>query len=517
MSFKRLLIAILVASGFGSLQAMNMVDPTFKELLERALIDRAAYEDFRNHFNSDMCNVDELFIEPGKTVGQRISEALVTHPNTAILVARVVHCRRTDKRSVIRTLYKAYENGYAVLDAIAYWAPYAQPDVDRYHYQDPAKKCDKSIADRIAERLDVDETREETLAVARLLQGFRTNKGSVFYTLFRAYESGQDVLDDLKSWIKMFPLDVDQFYYNSKSKQTIGERITELLRAKETRKEALEIAIIVDPKRSDRNSVMQTLYQAYENDSTALEDLEDWLNQFEEADDIDTIDYDPAKPGKTIGDRVGERLNMNAQSKDTSVKEIASSVFSSLGNPFGAFFSRKKGAGAVGAPARKDSQRFRELSANEHRKEALAFAKLVQRVRSNKHSVLLTLFKAYETDSTVFEDLKEWQGFVKADVSKIYYDSDKKVTLAQRIEALKRDDVSNLFKLSPATSSDITIDKEPIKKDRKKNNDGTWSLGKKVGAVGALVAGAGLVYYFMSSKGPKNTLSQKPQALPAAA
>ncbi len=515
MPLKRFLIIILVVSGFGSMQAMDMVDPTFKELLERALIDRAANEDFRNHFNGDMCNVDELFIEPGKTVGQRISEALVTHTNTAVLVARIVHCRRTDKRSVIRTLYKAYENGYAVLDAIAWWVPYAQPDIDRYHYQDPAKKSDKTIADRITERLDVDETREATLAVAELFQPYRSLECSVFHTLYRAYESGQDVLDDLKSWIKKFPLDVDQFYYNGKSKQTMGERITELLRAKETRKEALEIAIIVDTQRSNRRSVMQTLYQAYESDPTTLEDLENWLNEFEEeADNIDTIDYDPAKPGKTIGDRLAERLNMNAQSKDTSVKETAPSVFSSLGNPFGAFFSKKKGAGAVGAPVSKDSQRFTELSANEHRKEALAFAKLAQRTRSNKHSVLVTLFKAYEKDTTVFADLKEWQDFVKADSSKIYYDSDKKVTLAQRIETLKRDDVSNLFKLSPATPN---IDKKVYKVDRKITHDGKWSMGKKAGVVGALIAGAGLVYYFMNAKDSKNTISQKPQTLPAAA
>ncbi len=519
MLLKRFLIIILVVSGFGSMQAIDMIDPISKELLERALVDQGAFEDFRDHYRNDMYNVDKLLIEPDKTAGQLIADHLVTHAKTALKVAELVHSKRTNRVSVIRTLYRAYENGQTVWDDLVYWVKFARPDVDKVHY-DPVNG-DMTIGQHITKRLKDRRTRKEALAVAELLQGTRTNKNTVFRVLYKAYEIDREVLNDLESWFQKFPLDVDRCYYapaKQGDKTTIGEHILERLRDKATRKEALEVACIVDLERSRHQSVIQTLYRAYEVDPTALEDLENWFDCFEEGgDDIDYVDYDSTKPGKTIGDRIAERLNIKAHSKNAHKKGRLASAFESLYHVVFDAFATKKELFVVDTDPATGELLYDGLSAHEHRKEALAFAKLAQRGRSKKHSVTLTLFKAYEQDPTVFADLKEWQDFVKADSSKIYYDSDKKITLAQRIEALKRDDVSNLFKLSPATPSDITIDKEPIKKDRKKNNDGKWSLGKKVGAVGALVAGAGLVYYFMNAKDSKNTLSQNPQTLPAAA
>ncbi len=397
MSFKRLLITILVVSGFGSLQAMNMVDPTFKELLERALVDHTAYRAFQDYYRRDTFDVDDRLIEPGKTVGQFINEALVND--------RLDKAVRRHK--VVFSLTK------------------------------------------------------EALAVAKLVYVKRSDKSSVTRTLYKGHECGLVVLDELEDWIKYARPDVDKLYYDAaKRDMTIGEHLTKRLQEKETRREAIKVADIVYVDRSNYQSVLQTLYKAYENDSTALEDLHYWFDLFlEGGEDIDTIDFDPARPGKTIGDRVTERL-----------------------------------------------------STNEHRKEALAFAKLAQGVRSRKNSVLVTLFKAYEKDSTVFADLKEWQDFVKADVSKIYYDSAKKITIAQRVATLKRDDVTSIFKQSKAAP-------DAQAKSTGKSDDGkkaTWSMRKKVGVVGALIAGAGLLYYYTNYKNPKNAVSDKSQ-LPAAA
>ncbi len=399
MVLKRLLIIVLGVSGFGSMQAMDMVDPTFKELLERALVDHTAYKAFQDYYRRDTFDVDDRLIEPGKTVGQFINEGLVNErldkvvrrhkvvfslTKEALAVAKLVYVKRSDKPSVTRTLYKGHESGLVVLDELEDWVEYARPDVDKLYY-DPAKRD-----------------------------------------------------------------------------MTIGEHLTKRLQEKATRREAIKVADILYVDRSNYQSVLQTLYKAYENDLTALEDLHYWFDLFlEGGEDIDAIDFDPARPGKTIGERVTERL-----------------------------------------------------STNEHRKEALAFAKLAQGVRSRKNSVLVTLFKAYEKDSKVFADLREWQEFVQADSSKIYYDSAKKITIAQRVAGLKRDDVTNIFKLSKSAPSDANAKPKANADDAKKAK---WSMSKKAGIVGALIAGAGLLYYYMNYKDPKNTISEKPQTLIAAA
>ncbi len=350
MPFKQLIIAILMISGLGSTQAMNMVDPTFKEHLEKALVDFNAYTGFKYHFINNMCDVDTLCIEPGKTVGQLIDEALLTNTQKALFIAQVVQCRRTDRGAVIRTLYRAYEE-----DSMALWY--------------------------------------------------------------------------LKDWL----------------------------------------------------------------------DIGRYLN-FYDPGDIDSTDYDTENPGKTIGDRIAEHLSMSEKAQK---KGVLAAVFGAL---------RSLADVHVSKPTDDSTGKDKTKSMNELRKKALDFAKLAQYSRSNKHSVSVTLFKAYENDPTLFADLKEWQDFVKADVRTIYYDASKTRTLAQRIDALKRDDVSNLFKISNAT---LTKPNPILESPPKSNNDdkkAKWSMGKTLG-VTALVASAGLLYYYMSNKDSKKNLVDQPQAL----
>ncbi len=262
----------------------------------------------------------------------------------------------------------------------------------------------------------------------------------------------------------------------------------------------LEVARIVYSEDASGQSKLQTLYKLYEKDPTVLKDGEYWFETFFDAgEDIDKVDFDPAHPGKTIGDRITERLNINPKRKKAPKKGVFASALDFV---LRAFVSERDLVDR--ATGDKTVDGFAEdVSPTEHRKEALAFAKLAQRARSNKDSVLVTLFKAYEKDPSVFADLMEWQDFVKADVSKIYYDSLRTITLAQRIESLDRDDLSNLFKLSRTTLSPT--------KPGKNAKSSKWSMGEKV-AVGALAAGAGLLCYYMLNKDPKNLGSDKQHA-----
>ncbi len=224
---------------------------------------------------------------------------------------------------------------------------------------------------------------------------------------------------------------------------TIGQLISHRLYYQQ-REGVLAVAKLIQNHRSNKSDVFRQLYKAQVIDPTALKDLKDWFEQFPL--DVDMVNHDPAHRGKTFGESIAERLKMNVA-----------------------------------------------------RKDALAVAKLVQGARTSKESVLRTLYTAYEKDQTIFGYLKEWQEFVKADVKVIRFDPARPETIAERIQALNRDDLLKLFNLP------------------KTNNDGKktqWSMGRKVG-VAALTACACLLYYYMNSK-DKNKLSEQPQ-LPAAA
>ncbi len=236
-------------------------------------------------------------------------------------------------------------------------------------------------------------------------------------------------------------VDVDTIM--SRDGVTIGQLISHRLYYKQ-REGVLAVAKLIQNRRSNKSDVFRQLYKAQVIDPTALKDLKYWFDQFPL--DVDTVVHDPVHPGKTFGECIAQRLRLHSA-----------------------------------------------------RKGALAVAKLVQGARTEKESVLRTLYKAYEIDQSVFGDLKEWQEFVKVDVKVIRFDPACSETIAERIQALNRDDLLKLFNLP------------------KTNNDGKkmqLSMGKKVGVV-VLAAGAGLLYYYMNSK-DKNKLSEQPQ-LPAAA
>ncbi len=453
MSLKRFIIVGLVISGFGSVQAV--IDQVTEELLDRAVQDQKHFEAFEEHFRANPFDVDELMYTLGVTVSQHINTFLGTqHRAAALTVARLVLNESSDKSSVFRELYKLHEEDQTVLADLEHWIEDFPDDlyldVDDIYY-DPANEDGGTIGEHIVDRLKTKDTRKAALDVAILVDEYRANRDIVMQTLYAAYEKDHTVLEDIKKWIVAFEGadDVDEIDYNPQDPgKTIGDRITERLRTQRDKKEALAVAAVVQEARSCKKVIFRELFKDYLCDNAVYAELEGWFLKFPL--DIDMVFYDRAKRIETIGDRLAKHLRTNT-----------------------------------------------------HRKEALAVAKLVQGARSLKNSVLLTLFKACEKDPTVFSDLKEWQEFVKADVSKIYYDSAKKITIAQKVAALNRDDVSNLFKHSTIT--------QPV--DGKKAK---WSMGKKVGVVTALAAGAGLLYYLMNNKDSKNKLSEQPQ-LPAAA
>ncbi len=453
MLLKRFIMVGLIISGSGSVQAV--IDQVSGDLLDRAVQDQRHFEAFEEHFRANPFDADELMYTLGVTVSQHINTFLGTHRAAALTVARLVLNKSSDKSSVFRELYKLHEKDQTVLADLEHWIEDFPDDlyldVDDIDY-DPADKDAGTIGEHITKRLKVRDTRKAALDVAMLVDEYRADRNIVMQTLYAAYEKDQTVLEDIKKWIVAFEGadDVDEIDYNPEDPgKTIGDRITERLRTQWHKKEALAIAAVVQGARSCKKVIFRELYKDYELfcDNAAYAELEDWFVKFPL--DIDTVFYGSAKRTETIGDRIAKHLRTNT-----------------------------------------------------HRKEALAVAKLVQGARSQKNSVLLVLYKAYEKDPTVFVELKEWQEFVKADVSKIYYDSAKKITIAQKVAALSRDDVSNLFKHSTIT--------QPV--DGKKAK---WSMGKKVGVVTAFAAGASLLYYYMNNKDSKNKLSDQP--LPAVA
>ncbi len=514
MLSKRLLMLTLIVSSFGSIQAM--VDPTFKALLEAALADKAAYRAFEERFKRNVCDVDKVLVEPFTTVGKLITHGLSTaHRREALAVAKLVQNSRSDKTVTLRELYEAYVDDRKVLADLEDWFFHFGGDVDAIEYE--------SIGEDITTLLEAQSTRKDALAVAKLAQDARSEKELVVQTLYKVYESDPMALEDLKTWIDEFEEDIDRIDYDPASPgKKIGDHITDGLKEKATRKAALAVAMIVEEKRSKNDIVMQTLYRAYESDLEALEDLKKWVDGFEGREDVDEVDYDPANPGKKIGECITELLNSPATrqkalaaaavvQRDRSFNnEVVRALYKAYERDNGVYDDLKSwltlfpvDIDKVYYDLLKDTIGDRitiRLSIDVHRKEALAISKLLQGARSDQKTVLLTLFKAYEQDQKVFADLKEWQDFVKADAHKIYYDYAKNITLAQRIDALKRNDLSDLFK-STTTNA----------RDGKKAN---WS--KAVG-LGALAAGAGLLYYYMIYKDPKKSVSEKPQALPAAA
>ncbi len=406
-------------------------------------------------YKEDVDTTDYDASKPGETIGRRITEGLrsARTRKRALAIALIVQEDRSNQLRVFQTLCKACESDATAVEDLKTWVDEFEPDVDQI--ADPAHEG-KTIGDRLTERLSVAATRKEALAVARIVQHDRTNQHVVLQTLFKVYESDSAALDDLEGWLDTFKEDVDKVADQAGPNKTIGECITEKLRVKATRKDALDLARLVWDHRSNKNIVLQTLYTAYENDTAVFKDLENWVNGFEE--DVDTTDYDPTNPGMTIGGRIAERLSAAAT-----------------------------------------------------RKDALAVAEIVQMDRSDKESVLRTLYAAYEKDQSVFDDLKEWQRKVDADVTTIRFDPALPETIAQRIEALGRDDLSNLFKITATAQANPVPNAKP-----NAPKQSSWSMGKTLG-VAAVVAGAGFVYYYMINKNLKKNSADQPQALPTAA
>ncbi len=433
-------------------------DVVFQALCAACESDPTALEDLESWvkvYEEDVDKTDYDTSKPGETIGRRITEGLrsARTRKRALAIALIVQEDRSNQVGVFQTLCKACESDATAVEDLETWVREFELDVDEI--ADPAH-AGKTIGERLTERLSVDATRKEALAVAKIVQNDRTNQDVVLQTLFKAYESDSAVLKDLESWIDTFKEDVDKVADQADPNKTIGECITEKLRVKATRKDALAVARLVYEHRSDENVVLQTLYTAYENDAAVFEELKDWVNECVE--DVDKTDYDPTNPGMTIGGRIAERISAAAT-----------------------------------------------------RKDALAVAEIVQMDRSDKESVLRTLYTAYEKDQAVFDDLKEWQHKVKADVTTIRFDPALPETIAQRIQALGRDDLSNLFKITAIAQANPAPNAKP-----NAAKQSSWSMGKTLG-VAALAAGAGFAYYYMINKNLKKNSADQPQALPMAA
>ncbi len=515
MLFKRIVtITLLLVSGFGSVQAMASLDETSKERLKNALEDLKHYKAFEEQYKKVTYDVDRVTFNKnavGGIITARLQKKEFRKP--ALAVAKLVQGARTNEDIVFQTLYTIYESDPTALEELKSWLDGFEEDVDAMNYA-PGK----TIGARIKERLTYQATRKQELAVAKLVQGDRSNKVEVFQTLYTLCKLDQTALAELENWIEEFKEDVDKTADGAHPGKTIGEGITELLANRVLRKEALAVARLVQSHRSNKDVVFQTLYTVYEKDKTALEDLESWVKDFEK--DVDKT-ADLAHPGKTIGERITELLKDKTTRKDalaiamivqdyrsnedivfqtlykayesdpTALKELQSWFDEYEGDDVDKIqYNPAKAGKTIG------ERIAARLSKDKTRKDALAVAKLVQGDRSDKESVLRTLYTAYEKDQTVFADLKEWQEFVNADITAIRFDPALPETIAQRIEALKRDDLTNLFKITATAQPKA---KTPDDKKAK------WSIGKTLGLT-TLAAGAGVLcyYYYMNSKDSKN-------------
>jgi hypothetical protein len=400
---------------------------------------------------------------PGMTIGERITDLLATptHRKTAVEVAKVFHEDRSNKNVVLQTLFRAWEHDYTIFEDLEAWFRFIgdpatikldrdklYSNVDKIDYDEldslnPTKRL-RTIGHRITELLTVGKNRGEVLKVAKLVHYTCTDEDVVFQVLFKAWEHDKNALDALKCWLKDFVEDVDDINYDEpdqtdpqKKIRTIGERIAELFTNTEHRKAALELAKLLQVDRSDKDMVFQTLFSAWENDATVVEDLQSWIKDFEE--DVDDIDCCITGSGKRIGERISELL-----------------------------------------------------SSRTYRKGALAVAKMVQAGRRDKHMVLRALFAACENDRTdkeAFNLLKEWQEFVKADIAVIIVDPTNSETIRDRIANLSRNDLSAVFDHSATKASNSTNTGSAATK-----KGSSLSPAKIVGAA-VLVVG-GLLYYY---------------------
>jgi len=185
--------------------------------------------------------------------------------------------------------------------------------------------------------------RSKGLELAQLVQAKRTDQTSVLRILFDLWKDKHDaeVFKDLSNWFKFNnnSVDVDVCFT-----PPIEREIDRLLQLPD-RSKGLELAQLVQAKRSDQTSVLRILFDLWTRDKSVFSDLRDWFNN--NLIDVD-ICVNPIKP------------------------EIC---------------------------------RLLQLT---YRSKGLKIAQLVQEKRSDKTAVLNFLFEQLKYDDLVYGDLKGW-------------------------------------------------------------------------------------------------------------
>lgn len=282
-----------------------------RRLFEKALAGSVSIEDFEAAYQA--YDVDEMLMGDGKTLGQYLSEALASQNKNALEVARVVHNDRSDKDAVVRALFAAWEKDHAAFDSLKAWVEKGFNENIDYIECEVGNRL--AIGERITQLLATD--RAAVVKVALLFQPNRTMNVAISEQLINEWEHDRSKFADLKAWLESayfgnleeitaeffelfekdpaaafdgyktwftaHPIDVDVAILKTK---TVKRHIEKLFASQ--RKEALRVAELVQPKRSNKEAFFKFLFAEFEKDATLLNDLKSWVSTV----DVDTLDYD---------------------------------------------------------------------------------------------------------------------------------------------------------------------------------------------------------------------------------
>lgn len=151
----------------------------------------------------------------------------------------------------------------------------------------------KTVGQHISEQIG---RRKGALAVAALVQPDRTDDSAVITALYNVWEKAkmrhkEQILNSIKEWYAKYPVNVDEVNCAPDHAKTLGVCIAQQIGEPKTRVSALELARVVQNKRSDQASVFRTLLKSYESDRAVVDDMKKWVQDFPLS-DSDLLAYD---------------------------------------------------------------------------------------------------------------------------------------------------------------------------------------------------------------------------------
>jgi len=186
----------------------------------------------------------------------------------------------------------------------------------------------KKVADSITMEIESGD-RKLALAIAALVQKSRTDKSSVFKSLFiRLMLPGREddtLFDDLTIWFEQHPENVDTLYVQEQ--RTIGDILDLILQHTKGWEIGLKVAALVQAHRTKKNAVFKALCRAFEKDSgnaDIVRGLNTWVRDHPISIDSgisgEAPDLDPAGP--IAGARENKRETMQGnQGKPDNVSK----------------------------------------------------------------------------------------------------------------------------------------------------------------------------------------------------